>query len=73
MSPLLIKHFNCLVKAHFLFQNSLYNIIPHSEIKISFQFAVLTVIKFETVTQISRSINPDVFVDNLKTCSRPVS
>ena len=37
-----------------------------SKIKISFEFAILKVIWFETVTQISRSINPDVFVDNVK-------
>ena len=36
--------------------------IPHSKTK----FTVLKVIQFETVTQISRSINPDVFVDNMK-------
>ena len=35
-------------------------ILP-SKIKISFEFANLKVIWFETVTQISRSINPDVF------------
>ena len=29
-------------------------------------FAVLKVILFETVTQISRSYNPDVIVDNMK-------
>ena len=29
-------------------------------------FAVLKVILFETVTQISRSFNPDVIVDNMK-------
>ena len=37
-----------------------------SKIKISLEFAVLKVIWFETVTQVSRSINPDVFVDNMK-------
>ena len=37
--------------------------IPHSKIKILLKFAVLKVILIETVTQISRSINPDVFVD----------
>ena len=40
--------------------------ILHSKLKISLEFAVLKVIKFETVTQISRSINPDGFVDNMK-------
>ena len=40
--------------------------IPHSKIKISLELAVLNVILFETVTQISRSTNPDVFVDNMK-------
>ena len=40
--------------------------IPHSKIKISLELAVLNIILFETVTQISRSTNPDVFVDNMK-------
>ena len=40
--------------------------IPHSKLKISLEFAVLKVIWFETVTQISRSINPDVLVNNMK-------
>ena len=39
---------------------------PHSNINISLEFVVLKVIYFETVTQISRSINPDVFMDNMK-------
>ena len=43
--------------------------IPHSKTKISFEHAVLKVIYFETVTEISRSINPDVFVDNMKRSS----
>ena len=40
--------------------------IPHSKIKISLEFAVLKVIELETVTQSGISINPDVFVDNMK-------
>ena len=40
--------------------------ISHSKIKLSLEFAVLKDIKFETVTQTSRSINPNVFVDNMK-------
>ena len=40
--------------------------ILHSKLKISLEFAVLKVIEFEIVTQISRSINQDVFVDNMK-------
>ena len=40
--------------------------IPHSKIKISLEFAILKVIQFATVTQISRSINPDVFANNME-------
>ena len=40
--------------------------IPYSKLNISLEFAVSKVIQFETVTQIGRSINPDVFVDNMK-------
>ena len=43
--------------------------ILHSKLKISLEFAVLKVVKFETVIQISRSINPGVFVDNMKSNS----
>ena len=106
MPPLLIKHCNCLVKAHFtciskffaqhiqcilrtyicnrietkaeFFLNLISYLIgiyrakiPHSKLIISFEFAILKVILFETVTQISRSINPDVFVDNMKRNSDP--
>ena len=37
--------------------------ILHSKIQISLELAILKVIQFEMVTLISRSINPDFFVD----------
>ena len=63
------NHCNCLVKAHFIskFTIGIYMAtVPYSKIEISLEFAVLKVIYFETVTQISISINPDVFADNMK-------
>ena len=39
--------------------------IPHKKLKISLEFAIFK-FQFEAVTQISRSINPDLFEDNMK-------